>query len=174
LVGGLGLGRAAEQWFARLRLDGRPVRHLLGIAGLDVLLLQAGPALLEPGEATSPGGEAGWQLIAPDLLTQQVVLSPVGGRRFRQHRLHLGFDGLPAAVGLQGRVGLDLGAVKGHHPYPDQSRRRAQPKDLGEAGRQGLLVRLAEPGDGAVVGRGVGRDHAEGDVLVAPPLDPAA
>src|SRR6266508_6131382 len=37
-----------------------------------------------------------------------------------------------------------------------------------------LLVCLAEPGDGAVVGDGVGRDHPEGDVLLAPALDPSA
>jgi len=122
----------------------------------------------------SPAAEALWQFVAPVVLAQKVVFSPIGGRRFREHLPHLAFDDLQAAVGVKGRVGLDLGAVKGHHPNPDQAGRGAQPENLDEAVREGLFVRLPEPRDGAVVGGGVGGDHPEGDVLVAPALDPAA
>ena len=51
-----------------------------------------------------------------------------------------GIDGLQATVGVKRRVGLDLGPVQGDHSDPDEARRRAQPEDLDEAGREGLLV----------------------------------
>ncbi len=49
-----------------------------------------------------------WQLVAPVVRAQQLVLAAVRGRRLGQHPLHLGIDGLQASVDVEGGVGLDL------------------------------------------------------------------
>ena len=84
----------------------------------------------------------------------------------------LGGDLLVGADRPVGGVGGELGAVDGDHADVDDPGLAAEPEDLAEEIRQGLLVADPKAGDRRVVGRLVGADHPEGDVLAAAALDP--
>jgi hypothetical protein len=138
-------------------------RHILGF--------EAGLALGEPREAPLPCAHGLWQLFPPHALAEGVVLGPVGGRSLGEDGRDLGLDGLLAAVGAKGCVGRDLRSVQGHGADAHQTGLCAEPKDLGEATREGPLVLPSEPGDRRVVRRVVPADDAEGDVLLAAAFD---
>ena len=80
-------------------------------------------------------------------------------------------DLLVAAGGAVARHGGELAAVDGDHPDLDQTGPGAEAQDLAEEIGDGPLVADAEAGDRGVIGRLVGGDHPEGDVLPAAALD---
>lgn len=103
----------------------------------------------------------------------EAILFGIGLGRLGEHPLQLSLDRLDGAVGRDRGVGLHLGPVRGHQADATEAGGPAQLEDLDEAVPECRLVLLAEPGDGRVVGDLVRRDHTEGDVLGAAPLDPA-
>jgi hypothetical protein len=73
---------------------------------------------------------------------------------------------------MRGRGG-DLGAVDRHHADPDQAAARTQRQHLAEQARDRRLMANAEARDRRVIGRVVGGDDAERDIVLAAPLDRA-
>ena len=69
------------------------------------------------------------------------------------------------------RVGVHLRAVDRDHPDLDHPGPCAQPEHAAEEVGDRVLVALAKPGDGGVIGDLVGRDHPKRDVFYAGPLD---
>ena len=67
---------------------------------------------------------------------------------------------------------MHLRAVDRDHPDAHQPSIRAQPQHLPEQLTQRALVADPEARDRGVIGRLVGRDHPERDVLATAPLDP--
>jgi hypothetical protein len=104
------------------------------------------------------------------LRAEQLVLATVGlGGLFQDLA-----GNLPeVAVGIDRRVGRQLGPIDGHHPDRRQSRPGAQAEHAAKDVAQRSLVAAAELGDRRVIGHQVGRDHAIRDVLHARALDPA-
>jgi hypothetical protein len=69
-----------------------------------------------------------------------------------------------------GGVGLDLGPVQTDQTQADHADRRTEPQRGDQQPGQGLLMPDPEAGEGDVIGRSVGAQDPEGDVLVAAPL----
>ena len=67
----------------------------------------------------------------------------------------------------------DLGPIDRHDPHLHQPRPSAEREHAAEQLGNRLLVTRAEARDGRVVGSLIGRDHPEGNIVAAAPLDRA-
>jgi hypothetical protein len=141
------------------------LRERPGVGDLGLQALFSGA---EPGTARRGVGQLGRQLVAA-ALTEALVVAGVG---FGGLGEDLAGDLLVAAVGAHRRVGLDLGAVQRDHADRHQARLGAEAEDLAEQVTERVLVADAEACDRRVIGRMVGGDDAERDILVAAALDP--
>jgi hypothetical protein len=119
--------------------------------------------------AITRGAQPFGQLVTA-LLAEQRILGRVNPSGLLED---LPGDLLIVAGGVMRRRRGDLGAVNRDHADLDQAAARTQRQHLAEqAGDRGLVAN-AEARNGRVIGRLVGRDDAEGDVVAAAPLDAA-
>jgi hypothetical protein len=130
--------------------------------------LQLGLGLVQPGQPLGPTSQGPWQLAAAAVV---LIVSPVGLGGLGEQLGDLGLEVGVGAVGRRGGVGGDLGAVQGDQPQAHHAGRRAQLQRLDQQPSQGPFVADPEPGDGYMIRGAVAAHDAEGDVLVAAPLD---
>ena len=191
----IGLGRTAEA-AAVLHHPARAVGLVFGVrAPLDSeLLVQPTARLQQPlrARAWDRPGLFGAPLIQPSARVAQPPLATLARRERRRQliaaplaellvlgRVDLGGlfedlarDLLVIARRPLGRVGMHLRAVNRDDPDADHPRVRAQPQHLPEQLAQRPLVTDPKARDRRVIGRLVGGDHPERDILAAAPLDP--
>ena len=140
-------------------------RHRLRVR--RALGLQALLGLAQPAATTLRGRELRRQLVAARLAVELVL-----GRVDRLGLLEdLARELLVVEVLVARRVRLQLRAVDGDHADLDQPAARAQRQHLAEQAGDRLLMTLDEPRDRRVIRALLGRQHPEGDVLLAGALD---
>jgi hypothetical protein len=143
---------------------------LVAALPLGRLSFQQCLGLAQPRQPAGLGGQRGGELVPTSVAVLQVVtLVGLGG--LPQDLGYLRLDLVVGVAGGVGGVGSHLGAVQCDQAQADQAGGGAQLQGLDEEAGQGLLVADAEPRDGHVVGQLVAGQDAEGEVLVAAPLD---
>jgi len=107
------------------------------------------------------------QLVATGLTVNR-LLGGVDASRLGEY---LGGDLLVAAAGVVARRSRELGSVDGEHAHLDETGVGAKPEHLAEELGERRLVAHPKARDRRVVGKLVGADHPEGDVLATTALD---
>jgi hypothetical protein len=141
-------------------------RNLLGRGcafGVERLL-----SLAQDAAPIARGAQPRGQLV-PTRVAVELVLLGVDPARLLDDLLG---DLLIAARRVMRRRRSDLRPIDRHDPHLHQARLGAQPQHAAEQLADPVLVAGAEPGDRGVVRHLISRDHPEGNVLAAAPLDP--
>ncbi len=142
---------------------------MLGL-DLGLLTLELFAAGRQPRSPRPRIAQLAWQLVTARL-AQPLIVGGVGRGGLLQHRLDLGADRRIRPRGADRGVALDQASIQCHHADRHQPGPRAQRQHLREGLGQRLRVTHPKARDGGVIGRAVGAQHAERDVLAAAPLD---
>lgn len=144
---------------------GAAARHRVRVGG--AFGLQRPLGLAQPLAAIAAALKAGGQLVAARCAMDLVF----GGVQVGRLLQDLAGNVLIAARRVMRRGGSDLGAVDRDDADVDEAGLRAQRQDLAEQLGDRVLLADAKPRDRGVIGRVVGGDDPEGDVVATTPLD---
>jgi hypothetical protein len=131
-------------------------------------LIEPALSIAQPPLTPFPRDQRRRQLVAAGV-TELLVLARVDLGRLLEN---LARDLLVVARRALRRVGRHLGPIDREHSNPQQPCVSAQSQHLAEQFVQRALVTNPEARDGGVIGRLVGRDDTERNVLSTTPLDP--